>query len=655
MKLYVNTVATAGSFNVDYVSGTWAEGKITSSLAPALGAAIVSSVPITTASKNQYIVINITPAVQAWLNGSQVNDGIALVANSTFNATFDSKENTTTSHPPELDIVFAGGGGFTGITTASGSGLIGGGSSGTLNLSLTNACASGQVLAWSGTAWACANLKGGGTITGVTAGTDLTGGGTSGTVTLNLNTTKVPQLATANSFTGNQTVNGNVSATGLVTGSAYNIGSDLFAWGVSAAGNAFLGFAGNLATTGLDNTASGYKALGANTTGNNNTATGFAALSSNTTGYQNTGTGYEALASNGTGYQNTADGFGALGGNSTGNFNTATGTGALNYNTGGSENTADGAFALFYNTSSFNTATGYGSLYSNTTGFSNTANGINALGGNTTGNDNTAVGYQTLEYNATGGGNTAMGNDALLGNTTGNANTAIGSNALGGNTTGGDNTAVGAGALHLSNGSNNIGVGYDAGGNLTSGDNNVYIGNQGLSSESNTIRIGTGSGGTNPHTALYLAAVLGTTVTSGQQVYIGYNGQLGTINSSRRYKDDIQDMGEASSGLLKLRPVTFRYKKTAPDGSKPLQYGLIAEEVAEVYPDVVAYNAAGQPGLGGVSQDQRDAAQRSAKTRPGTAEPGTGDRGTEGESCRGEGSGPRPPEKVRFSTLRRFS
>jgi TGF-beta propeptide len=212
LKLYVNTVTAAGSFNVDYVSGTWAESKITSSLAPALGAAIVSSVSITTASKNQYILINITPAVVAWLNGSQANDGIALVANGTFNATFDSKENTTTSHPPELDIVFAGGGGITGITTASGSGLTGGGTSGTLNLSLTNACASGQVLAWSGTAWACTNLKGGGTITGVTAGTDLTGGGTSGTDKLNVDTTKVPQLATANTFTANQTVNGNLTA-----------------------------------------------------------------------------------------------------------------------------------------------------------------------------------------------------------------------------------------------------------------------------------------------------------------------------------------------------------------------------------------------------------------------------------------------------------
>jgi TGF-beta propeptide len=169
LKLYVNAVTTAGSLNVDFVNGSWAESTITSSLSPVLGTTIEASVPLTTASKNQYILIDVTSAVQAWLSGSQANDGIALVANGTFDASFDSKENTTTSHPAELDVVFAGGGGsgITGITTASGSGLIGGGTSGTLNLSLTTACATNQVLAWTGTAWACATPKGTGTVTSV--------------------------------------------------------------------------------------------------------------------------------------------------------------------------------------------------------------------------------------------------------------------------------------------------------------------------------------------------------------------------------------------------------------------------------------------------------------------------------------------------------
>ncbi len=201
LKLYVNTITTAGSFNVDLVNGTWTEGKIDNSNAPALGATIAASVPLTTANKLDYVSIDITQAMVDWLNGT-ANDGIALVANSPLVAMFDSKETTTTSHPPELDIVFAGGGGgITGINTASGSGLTGGGNSGVLNLSLLTSCASGQVLDWNGSAWVCANLSGGGTITGVTAGTDLTGGGASGNVTLNLDTTKVPQLAASNSFT----------------------------------------------------------------------------------------------------------------------------------------------------------------------------------------------------------------------------------------------------------------------------------------------------------------------------------------------------------------------------------------------------------------------------------------------------------------------
>jgi hypothetical protein len=217
LKLYAYAVNTAGSFNVDYVNGSWTESTITSSLAPALGTTIAASVPITTADKNQYILIDVTPAVQAWLSGSKANDGIALVANGTFNASFDSKENTATSHPPELDIVFAGGGTLTGVTTASGSGLVGGGISGTLNLGLLTTCASGQVLEWNGSAWACATAKGTGTITGVTAGTGLTGGGTSGGITLKVNPSTVPLLNTANTFVGNQAITGNLTDTGNIT------------------------------------------------------------------------------------------------------------------------------------------------------------------------------------------------------------------------------------------------------------------------------------------------------------------------------------------------------------------------------------------------------------------------------------------------------
>jgi hypothetical protein len=203
LKLYVNSVTTAGSFNVDYVNSSWSESTIDASNAPTPGTTIASNVNVTTADKNQYILINVTSAVQAWLSGTETNNGLALVANSTFDATFDSKENTGTSHPPELDIAYAGGdGAITGVTTASGSGLTGGGTSGNLNLSLTNACSANQVLQWNGSAWAC-SAAGTGTITGVAGGPGLLGGATSGNAILNLDPTVVPILAANNNFTGN--------------------------------------------------------------------------------------------------------------------------------------------------------------------------------------------------------------------------------------------------------------------------------------------------------------------------------------------------------------------------------------------------------------------------------------------------------------------
>jgi trimeric autotransporter adhesin len=386
LKLYVNAVTTAGSLNVDYVNGTWAESTITSSSAPALGSAIASGVPITTADKNQYVLINVTSAVAAWLNGSQTNDGIALVADGSFNATFDSKENTTTSHTAELDIVFSGSGGggtITGVLTGSGSGLTGGGTSGTLNLSLSTACAAKQVLQWSGSAWVCA-AAGTGTISGVTAGTDLTGGGTSGTVTLNLDTTKVPQLNAANTFNASQTVNGNLSTTGFVSGSSYQIGSILFAFGSSSNANAFLGFSGNPSMTGTGNT-----------------ATGVSALESNTLGPANTASGYGSLKSNTIGSSNTADGFGSL----------------FNNNVGG-----------------YNTATGYEALFENTSGGSNTASGSQALQNNSTGAGNTGMGfnsgYPKDNSSITGSNNSFLGTVTALSTGSLNNATAIGAYAF---------------------------------------------------------------------------------------------------------------------------------------------------------------------------------------------------------------------------------
>jgi hypothetical protein len=186
LKLYVAAVPAAGSFNVDYVTGSWSEKTIKETEAPGIGATIVSNVNLVTTNKGEYILINVTPALVAWLDGTETNYGLVLVANSPLSATFDSKENSGASHPPELDVVYAGGG-IAGVTTASGSGLTGGGTSGTLNLALTNACATNQVLQWNGSGWAC-SAAGTGTVTSVgisapasdftVSGSPVTGGGT---------------------------------------------------------------------------------------------------------------------------------------------------------------------------------------------------------------------------------------------------------------------------------------------------------------------------------------------------------------------------------------------------------------------------------------------------------------------------------------------
>ena len=265
LKLYVNAVTTAGSFNVDYVNGTWSEKTITADLAPALGTTVVSSVPLTSANVHEYVLIDVTPALGAWLDGTEPNDGIALVGNSPLNASFDSKENTANSQPPQLDVVFAGGGTISGVTTASGSGLTGGGTGGTLNLGLTKSCAANQVLQWNGSSWVCA-AAGTGTITGVTPGPGLLGGGTSGNVPVNLDTTKIPQLGTGNTFTGNQTVNGNLTVANnsnyqpfLVQSSSTfgtwlelsNTSAGGQTWNILSAGGANTEGAGNLGITNL--------------------------------------------------------------------------------------------------------------------------------------------------------------------------------------------------------------------------------------------------------------------------------------------------------------------------------------------------------------------------------------------------------------------
>jgi hypothetical protein len=272
----------------------------------------------------------------------------------------------------------------------------------------------------------------------------------------------------------------------------------------------------------------------------------------------------------------------ALFDNLTGNFNTATGAFALRLNTIGSGNTAIGVSALTSNaTGSFNTASGAFTLSINTTGHKNTATGAGALNSNTIGFNNTANGDSTLVGNITASNNTANGVSALSQNTTGNSNTADGFEALFHNTDGELNTATGFHALfNNATGNRNIAFGFSAGSNLTTGSNNIDIGNVGVADESNTTRIGSGQSRT------FIAGIRGrmTGNANAIPVLIDSAGQLGTMSSSRRYKSDIELMDKASEAILALKPVTFHYKR---DNTRTPQFGLIAEEVAGVNPNLV--------------------------------------------------------------------
>ena len=305
----------------------------------------------------------------------------------------------------------------------------------------------------------------------------------------------------------------------------------------------------------------------------------------------NTAEGDFALFFLATGANNTAIGNGALFRDLSGSFNTGSGASALEHNTAGNYNTASGYRALFSNNfGDSNTATGYEALYFNTNGSFNTAHGSGALYNNTTGIWNTAVGWGALYGNSTGNYNTAGGLQSLFSNTTGNDNTASGLAALYSNITGGDNTASGVNALYSNTtGSNNIALGAGAGGNLTTGSNNIDIGNGGVAAEANTIRIGTQG----TQTSAYCAGISGSTIAHGMPVVTDASGRLGVKSSSARFKEGIKPMDKASEAILALRPVTFRYKKEIDSLGIP-QFGLVAEEVEKVNPDLVVRGADGK-------------------------------------------------------------
>jgi hypothetical protein len=297
-------------------------------------------------------------------------------------------------------------------------------------------------------------------------------------------------------------------------------------------------------TTGVWNTALGFEALNNDTAGGKNTATGLRALFSDTTGSFNTATGVYALYGNTTGWYNSAIGANALSNNITGNYNTAAGYAALNHNHGDG-NTAIGFAALFVNaTGSFNAANGYQALNKNTTGGENTANGAFALFHNTTGTFDTANGSQALQSNTTGGANTAIGFGTLISNTTGNDNTALG---------------------------------FEAGSGVTTANNVIAI----------------GTAGANVSNSCFIGRIRDVTTANADAipVMIDSAGQLGTASSARRFKNEIKPMDQSSEAILGLRPVTFQYKS---DSTGTPQFGLIAEEVAEINPDLVVRDENGE-------------------------------------------------------------
>ena len=285
---------------------------------------------------------------------------------------------------------------------------------------------------------------------------------------------------------------------------------------------------------------------------------------------------------------NTAEGDFALFSLTSGVLNTAIGCLALNNNTSGGYNTANGSNALFQNTSgNNNTATGSAALATNTSGGSNTATGANALISNR-GSVNTATGADALYHNVTGWFNAAMGSQALFSNTTGLSNTANGYQALFSNITGGSNTATGVQALYRTIGGGNIALGFQAGVNLTTGANNIDIGNAGVAGESNKIRIGRQG----MHNGTFIAGISGVAGT-GNHVVVNAMGKLGVVTSSVRFKEDIKPMDKASEAIHALKPVTFRYKKEI-DAERAPQFGLVAEEVEKINPDLVMRDAEGK-------------------------------------------------------------
>lgn len=340
-------------------------------------------------------------------------------------------------------------------------------------------------------------------------------------------------------------------------------------------------------STANNNTSVGAYSMQNNLSGVNNSAYGFSALNKNISGNNNTAIGNSSLMAN-LASENTAIGNNAMFTNTSGSSNTCLGCESLFLNNQGSQNVAIGRHALYNNDGNQNTAVGTEALNSNTTGSLNSGFGIFSLMSNTSGDRNTAFGCVSMIENTIGERNTAIGSFSNAFCVSGNLNCAVGNDSLMNNLNGNSNTSIGAlSLLSLSSGSNNIGLGQNSGNNLETGDANIYIGSDNTFaiatsvSESNTTKIG--NAGT---THTFVSGIRGTTtdIPDAVPVLIDSSGQLGTLSSSIKYKENIEDMNDHSKFIYDLRPVVFNYKT-----HKKMQYGLIAEEVDKVNPELVVY------------------------------------------------------------------
>jgi trimeric autotransporter adhesin len=629
LRLYVDAVTGAGTFDVYEVNTPWTEGGLNFTNAPAPGLSATGSKPvsISSASGNQFVLVDITTLVQDWVNGTVANNGIALkLTSSTGGVSFDSKESPLTSHEPELEITLATAGpagpqGPQGPTGATGQT----GPAGPQGLSGNLAPGSPYYLQNGTTTQTGAsfNIDGNGTVGGTLSGNAVnsaSGFQIAGKTMFNVNPAieniAIGDGAGNSAATGGQSQSiGDGSGASLTTGNAdVFIGSAAGHNTTTGNSDVYIGFtSGANSTTGAYNTFVAGETGLANATGTYNTYLGFRAGANDTSGQGNTFLGDFAGQNNTTGSSDIYIGSPGLNNENAairigsnqqatyiaGIYGVTTASGVPIYidstghlGTGGNTNgyPIGGKTIFNANPAIENISIGDGAGNASATGGSNQIIGDQSGASLTTGNADVFMGSSAGKATTTGNGDVYIGVTSGANSTTGAYNTFVGGETGSANTTGNYNTYLGFRAgVNDTNGIGNTFLGDFAGTNNNTGNSDIYIGNPGLDSENTTIRIGSNQ------QAAYIAGIYGVTSASGVPVFVNSNGQLGTQTSSRRYKEEIREMGDATEALIKLRPVTFYFKHEYDNGPRTLQYGLIAEEVAKVFPELVAYNPDGSP------------------------------------------------------------